>query len=263
MQTGPKILALDIETAPVLAYCWGLFDQNIGLNQIKSDWHLLSVSAKWLNEPASKVMYVDQRRARDIEDDRELLKFAWKLLDECDVLLTQNGVKFDSKKLNARFVLNGFKPPSPYKHIDTLKIAKKRFAFTSNKLEYMSDKLCTKYKKLKSTKFPGFELWKQCLSGNLDAWKEMERYNCHDVLALEELYSKLQPWDSPVNLSLYHDDGQTRCDCGSTQLTKRGYNYTEGGKFQRLQCTACGAWMSLRQNLLGKNELATIKKRIV
>lgn len=96
------------------------------------------------------------------------------MLDEADIVITQNGRKFDQKKLNARFILNGFKPPSSYKHIDTLVIARKHFGFTSNKLKYMTDKLCTKYKKLDHSKFPGMELWRECLKGNSEAWTEME-----------------------------------------------------------------------------------------
>ena len=100
-------------------------------------------------------------------------------------------------------------PPSNFKQIDTLKLARKHFALTSNKLAYMTDKLCTKYKKLTHHKFEGFELWKECLDGNLKAWKEMEKYNKHDVLALEELYTKLIPWDSSVNFTLYGDSPDT------------------------------------------------------
>jgi len=130
----PKVLIYDIETAPMLGYCWSLWDQNIGLNQIESDWYVLSWSAKWLDDDDDQVMYMDQRKAKNIEDDKKLLEAMWKLLDECDIVITQNGKKFDQKKLNARFILNGMQPPSSYKHIDTRQIAKRYFGFTSNNL---------------------------------------------------------------------------------------------------------------------------------
>jgi hypothetical protein len=125
---GPKVLLLDIETSPIISYVWALFDQNIALNQIKTDWHLLSWAAKWLD--SDKVMYMDQRNVKNIENDKKLLQHIWKLLDEADVVIWQNGDKFDGKKLNARFIMNGMKPPSSYKTIDTLKLAKKYFGFT-------------------------------------------------------------------------------------------------------------------------------------
>lgn len=242
----PKVLFFDIETAPILGYVWGLWENNVALNQIHKDWHLLSWSAKWQGE--SKVMYQDQRHAKRIDDDKELLRGLWKLLDEADVIVTQNGKAFDQPKVNARFIAHGFKPPSHAKHIDTLQLAKKNFAFTSNKLEYLTDKLCTKYKKLKTTKFPGFELWRQCLAGNPKAWNEMQRYNKRDVLALEELYEKLSPWDTTNVLGQFQDI--PACSCGSTKFQKRGYHVTVTGKFQKYQCQACGAWTRDRENLL-------------
>lgn len=259
-QQGPRVLVFDIETAPVLAYVWKIWDENIGLNQIKQDWSVIAWAAKWLDE--DKVMYQDQRRAKDISDDSNLLKGIWDLLNEADIVVTQNGKRFDSKKLNARFVINGFKPPSPYKHIDTREIAKKRFGFTSNKLEYMSDKLCTKYKKLKHEEFGGFELWKACLEGNQRAWKEMEKYNKHDVLSLEELYTKLSPWDNTVNFNIYHSSEDVVCNCGSTHFERRGYRLTTAGRYQRYQCSACGTWTQGKENLLGKEKRKSLRSRI-
>lgn len=251
---GPKVLVFDIETAPILGHVWSLWDQNVALNQIKSDWHILSWSAKWLHDPASKVMYKDQRNAKNIENDKDLMVGIWKLLDEADVVITQNGKSFDQKKLNARFILNGFQPPSSYKHIDTKIIAKRHFAFTSNKLEYMSDKLCTKYKKLKHAKFSGFDLWKECLAGNIEAWKEMEKYNKYDVLALEELYHKLIPWDNSINFNLYSDGLNNTCKCGSTDFAKNGFYYTATAKYQRYKCKDCGAEHRDRTNLFSKEK---------
>lgn len=256
-----KVLVFDIETAPILGYVWGLWDNNVALNQIHSDWYVLSWSAKWLGK--NQVMYMDQRNEKNVENDKNILKGIWKLLDEADVVVTQNGKTFDVKKLNARFVLHGFQPPSSFKHIDTLLLAKKHFGFTSNKLEYMSDKLCTKYKKLKHTKFQGFELWKECLKGNKKAWKEMERYNKYDVLALEELYTKLQPWDSSINFNLYHDGLVTKCNCGHTEFTRRGYFYSSLGKFKRYKCKACGRETRDRSNEFSKEKTKSLKLGVV
>lgn len=252
----PKILVMDIETAPILAYVWGLWENNVSLNQIKSDWHILSWAAKWLGDPPSKVMYMDQSKAKKMEDDSTILKGIWKLIDEADILLTQNGKAFDIKKLNARFILNGMKPPSSYKHIDTKLIAKKHFAFTSNKLEYMTDKLCTKFKKIKHEEFGGFELWTECLARNPKAWKEMRKYNIYDILSLEELYLKLQPWDSTVNFSVYTDKVNMRCNCGSRNFRKNGHHYLTTGKYQRFVCADCGAGHRSRVN-----EFSTKKKK--
>lgn len=252
-----KILLFDIETAPIRAHVWGLWENNVGLNQIESDWHLLSWAAKWLGK--SKVMYQDQRKATDIEDDLKLLKGIWDLLDEADIVITQNGKQFDSKKLNARFVIQGMQPPSSYKHIDTRQLAKKHFGFTSNKLEYMTDKLCKRYKKLKHKKFPGHELWTECLRGNIDAWKEMERYNKHDVLSLEELYKRLIPWDNAINFSVFRDDDTVVCTCGSTSFRRNGFFYSSVGKYQRYRCTECGSELRDRKTLSSASKVGTAR----
>lgn len=263
-QTGPKVLIVDIETAPILAHVWGLWDNNVALNQIERDWFVLSFSAKWLGTPETEVIYHDQRNAKNLENDKPLLKKIWKLLDQADVLLTQNGNKFDIKKLNARFVIHGMQPPSSYKKIDTLVLAKKHFGFTSNKLEYMTSKLCTKYKKLVDKKYSGFTLWTECLKGNLDAWKEMERYNKLDVLSLEELYQKLIPWDNNmVNFNLYHNGTEHICKCGSTELQRYGYAYTSVGKFQRYLCKVCRTETRDAKNLLTKDKKEFLKRGTV
>ena len=47
---GIKILTIDIETRPSLAYVWGLWDQNVGLNQVEEFGTVISWAAKWHGE---------------------------------------------------------------------------------------------------------------------------------------------------------------------------------------------------------------------
>lgn len=244
-----KVLVYDIETAPLMSFTWGIWEQNVPLNMIERDWFILSWSAKWLGDPDSKIMYMDQRNSENIEDDKKLLERIWKLLDEAQVVITQNGKSFDEKKLNARFILNGMGPPSSYEHIDTKRIASRKFAFTSNKLEYLTEKLCKK-KKMKHKKFPGFELWKECLKGNKAAFKEMEAYNKMDVLSLEELYNKLQPWAKEADFQ--HITGDVKCACGSTHFHRKDKKATKAGLFQRYTCQSCGSIFRDKTNLREK-----------
>ena len=244
---APKMLFFDIETVPVTAYVWGLWNNNVGLNMIESDWHVLSWAAKWYG--SDEVIYEDQRNEKVFENDEKILKKIWKLLDEADIVIGQNSKKFDVKKLNARFIQHGMKPPSSFRQIDTLLIAKRHFGFTSNKLQYMTDKLCTKYKKSGHAKFPGFKMWSECMKGNLEAYKEMEDYNKLDVLSLEELYEKLIPWDDSINFSIYFEEDL--CSCGSTDFTKSGIYYTNASRFQKYKCTNCGAEYRDRQKIKG------------
>lgn len=257
---SPRVLIFDIETSPLEVFTWGIYDQNVGLNQVKEDWSVLSYSAKWLGDSADKIVYADTRKEKNVRNDKNLLKGIWDLLDTADVVITQNGKSFDARKLNARFVIHGMEQPSSYQHIDTKRLAKKHFAFTSHGLEYMTDKLCTKYKKLSHKRFPGQSLWTECLKGNKEAWKEMELYNKHDVLSLEELYNVLAPWDDSINFNVYTDDCVTRCSCGSTDLRNKGYHYTKTGMFRRWKCNACGKPLHGRENLLTKEKRKSLRK---
>jgi len=254
----PKILIIDIETTPIISYTWGTFDQNISLNQILEDWSILSWSAKWIG--SDKIFYKDTRDKKNPRDDSGLLKDIWELMNDADIICGQNSQRFDVKKLNARFILNGLKPPSSYRQIDTLKLAKKHFAFTSNKLEYMSKKLCTSHKKLDHKEFSGFELWKECLSGNKKAFNELEKYNIEDVLSTEELYQKLAPWDSGINLNVYDENYDTICSCGSKTFHSNGFVYTNLSKMKRFTCTKCGKEHVDKTNLLSKEKRKTLKK---
>src|SRR5271166_754309 len=142
---GPKILFIDIETSPLISYTWGIWDQNIALNQIYKDWNIIAWAAKW--QDSSEIMYMDQRKGINEKNEKKLLQEMWKLMDEADIIVGQNSKKFDTKKLNSKFLLHKMQPPSSYKQIDTLQLAKKHFSMTSNKLEFLSDKLNIKYKK--------------------------------------------------------------------------------------------------------------------
>lgn len=256
----PKILVFDIETAPLEVITWGIWDQNIPLSRIKKDWQVLAWAAKWLGDGPDKIEYMDTFKQKDMRDDSKILKRIHKMLDEADYVVGHNSDAFDVKKLNARFIQLGMQPPSGYKRLDTKKLAKKHFAFTSNKLEYITDKLCTKYKKLKHGKFPGNALWDEFLKGNKKAQVEMEKYNKYDVLSLEEAFLKILPWESANLFQNYHNSELNICTCGSIDFKKSGFHITSSGKFQKFKCKNCGSEMRSKKNLLSLNKRKTSKR---
>ena len=181
-----KILLFDIETSPILANVWSLWSEAKSMKLVDVDWYVLTWSAKWLGDKKTVVKSLPEYKnyKKDRTDDSALLQDLWDLLDEADIVIGHNAQKFDCKKVNARFLLNGMPPPAPYRVIDTLKAAKAHFAFTSNKLDSLGEILGLGRK----VDTGGFELWKGCMNNDPKCWKLMCKYNKQDVDLLEKVY---------------------------------------------------------------------------
>lgn len=244
-----KVLILDIETSPMEVYTWGLYKQRISPNNVIKDWACLSWAAKWLCDSKIVSKSVNIREASAREDYRIIVDI-WKLLDEADIVIAHNAKRFDIRKLNARFLQNGLKPPMPYQVIDTLVESRKAFAFSSNKLDYISN-LVDGPAKDETT----FDLWKRCVTGDKEALKEMEEYNRQDIVVLEDVYFAIRPWiKSHPNMGLYVESVEPVCpNCGNTDLTWRGHYYTQAGRYRAFRCY-CGA--------IGRHRSTNIPKEI-
>lgn len=251
IKKDPRALVIDIESAPVEAYVWGLWDQNIGLDFIKTDWTILSFAAQWLGE--KKIIYSDTggRGVSKVRDDKGVVGEIRELLDEAELVIAQNGKGFDVRKINARLITHGYGPPSPYHVVDTMLVAKKHFAFTSQKLAYTS-KLLTDSPKSEHKKFPGFELWVECLKDNPLAWAEMKKYNKQDIVSTAKVYYRLRPWmDQHPNVA---KPSEIPCcpKCGSDRMKRNtGPRITATGqRYPRFQCMNCGGWSRGKMLLL-------------
>ena len=235
-----KLLFLDIECAPNIAHVWGLWKQNIGLNQIIDSGYVMSWAAKWLGEEGVRFASIHHN------GKTQMLEQIHALLDEADAVIHYNGTKFDIPTLNKEFVLAGLPPPAPFKEIDLLKTARAKFKFPSNKLDYIAKALGLEGK----VKTEGHELWIKCMNGEPEAWQSMMTYNIGDVTLLEDVYNILLPWvKNHPNWGLYQEDGQVCPHCGSTHYHRRGYQYTASCKYQRYQCNECHTWFRGTKNV--------------
>ncbi len=244
-----KTLLLDIETAPNKVYTWGLFNQNIALNQIEESGYILCWAAKWLDE--KKIMF-----APLIEGKPQMLQEIWNLIDEADVVIHYNGTKFDLPTLNQEFLSSGLGPASPVIEIDLLKTARGRFRLTSNKLDYVATFLGIEGKH----QHKGMWLWRECMEGVTSAWKTMEAYNKQDIIVLEKVYLQFLPWivNHPNHALFDSSDGMICPTCGSGHLQKRGLSYTKTQTYQRYQCQDCGSWSRERTTNLAKEVKANV-----
>jgi uncharacterized protein YprB with RNaseH-like and TPR domain len=179
-----KILLLDIETTPMQVYAWGLWDQNISIDQIIKSTEMLCFGARWLGE--KKVIFKSVHH----DGKQAMLQELHKLMSEADLLVGWNSAAFDHKHINREFLEAGMAPPSPVKDLDLMSVTKANFLFPSNKLDYVAQKLGVGAK----VKHSGFSLWIRCMEGDEKAWAEMKKYQIQDVNLLVELYDILAPW---------------------------------------------------------------------
>lgn len=223
-----KILFTDLETTPILGYVWRAYEDN--LLDIKKDFGLLCFAYSWNEEQVSVVSLSNH-------SERQMVKKLWKLFNEADVIVAQNGDRFDIKVSNALFMRYNLPPPAPYKTVDTLKLAKKYFRFTKNNLDYLGHIILGE-RKHETDK----SLWFKCMDGDKKAMKQMEDYCAQDVALLRRLYNRLKMWHTGHPNSNLYNETTHKCPVCGGDTQKRGFMFTRVGKYQRHQCTSCGAW---------------------
>lgn len=245
-----KRLLLDIETSPNTAFVWGLFKQNVSIDQLVDSGRTLCWAAKWYGE--DEIFFDSIHRSRP----KAMVTRIHKLLDEADAVIHFNGVKFDIPMLNREFVVHNLKPPLGYRHIDLYQVVKRAFRFPSNKLDYILRALKLGAK----VQHKGMMLWVDCMNGDAEAWEKMEEYNIGDITPLEALYDRLLPWIyTHPNFALYVDTNTPTCtNCGSVSVIKKGFAYTKTQLYQRYRCKECGTALRARTTAVQPDRRANI-----
>ena len=250
-----KILFIDIENTPLKSLTWGRWEQNV--IHVEQESYVLSFSYKWADEKKAHVIALNDFKGYkpNVPDDKKLIEEIYKIMSSADIIVGQNIRSFDIKKLNARFIFYGMKPIAPYKTVDTLVIARKRFSFSSNKLDDLGKFLGLGQK----IRTGGYSLWVDCMNGDKKAWAKMKAYNLQDTILLERVYLKLRSWDTNhVNIGMYMD-GKSRCaTCGSTSLQSRGFSRNKTTKYHRFFCNDCGSWGRDTKNIQKTKPLISI-----
>jgi DNA polymerase elongation subunit (family B) len=239
-----KILLLDVETSPNLATVWGIWQQNISLNQLHETSRVMCYTAKWYKD--ANVIFDSEHQS----DHYDMISGLHKHLSEADAVVHYNGNKFDMPVINRELLRYSLGPPTPYKNIDLLQVVKKQFRFVSNKLDHVVQELGIG----KKVATGGHELWLDCMAGDEAAWERMERYNRHDVTILEGLYDRLMPWiTNHPNHGLHSTSAGIVCtNCGGDHVQKRGIETTKTQSYQRYQCVDCHTWMRGRHTLVSR-----------
>ena len=235
--TAPRILIYDIENTPSLGWVWNKWQTDVV--ELHQDWYMLCFAYKWLGD--SKVQTVAlpdfDGYARNRADDSLVVQALHALFDEADIVVAHNGNRFDQTKARARMLKHGLQPPSPFREVDTLQVARRHFNFTSNSL----DDLCRQLGIGRKEYDGGFRTWLGCMEGDPAAWKRMLKYNRRDVQMLEQLYLKLVPWiEGHPNLALISDKPDACPKCGKSEGFKsQGWRYYTVTKRRVFRCKAC------------------------
>lgn len=231
-----KILTLDIETSYTTGAVWGIWEQNVA--ETLEDWFVLGIGYKWKHwgKAEWKGLPDFPLYKKQPHNDKELMKFAHALINEADVVVTQNGISFDMKKLRMRFLYHGLPPIQEPKQVDTKRILKKHFAFNSNKLDEVARQLFNDRK----LKHPGIEMWTGCMKGDEKSWALMAKYCKKDVLLTEKLYETLLPYiDNHPNWNLYGDRPDCCPNCAHPLIRKSGFRYNVSTVQQKYVCGRC------------------------
>lgn len=236
-----KTLLFDVETSPNIGYTWGVWEQDV-IEVIKPR-QIICFSWKWLGEKKTNVLSLPDFPGykRDRDNNKALVSELHKVISKANIIVGHNIDGFDDRRANTDFIKHGHTPPPPHKTVDTLKVARSKFNFNSNKLNDLGAFL----KLGQKVKHSGFELWKGCMNGDAKAWALMRKYNKGDVNLLERVYLKVRPWitNHPAIKPREESNKNPPCPlCHERKLESRGYNISRKGKTPRAQCKACGHW---------------------
>lgn len=242
MKPSIRRLIYDIETSPNIAFTWRAgYRLNIPHENIIHERAIICICYKW--EGDKKVHHLQW----DEGCDRAMLEEFLEVAKQADELIAHNGDKFDIKWFNARCLFHGLEPVSDWKTVDTLVIAKRRFYFNSNRLDYLGRFLFGEGK----ADTGGFQTWIDIVMKNCPkAMSKMVRYCKKDVQLLERVWERMKPYHKPkTHVGVLSNGYKWTCPwTGSENVKKSKTRVTTAGTVQhQMQSKETGGYYSINQ----------------
>jgi uncharacterized protein YprB with RNaseH-like and TPR domain len=235
-------LFFDIETSPAQCFVWKTgYQINVPHEAIIKEGAIICIAYKWSGQKKIYHLQWDSN-----QNDKAMLKKFIKISEEADELVGHNGDNFDLKWIRTRCFYHNVSMMPQYTTIDTLKAARQGFRFNSNKLDYIS-----KYSGGEGKNHTSFDLWRDiALKKCRKSMKIMTDYCKVDVLRLEEVYTKMEPYLKPKSSIA---DYKCNCPrCNSENVGVRSHKITAAGvKYVQLQCKNCGCYHKVTENSFG------------
>ena len=167
-----------------------------------------------------------------------------KVLKEADEIVAHNGDNFDLKWIRGRGIKSGIDLSETIITHDTLKIARQKFRFNSNKLDYLA-----KYLGVGGKIETNYSLWKEIiLDKNQKSLKKMIKYCNNDVAILEQVWYKLKPYAS--HKTSVTTDRKKCPECGGSTEVSKLRTRASGVKVVQLQCKDCGKYNTIPASIL-------------
>lgn len=234
-----KRLFFDIETSPNIVFCWSAgYKINIGYENILKERAIICICWKWEKEDKVYSLQWDEG------DDKKMVHEFYEVIVSADEIVGHNGDGFDIKWFRTRCLFHGIKSIPPFVTHDTLSIARSRFRFNSNRLDYIGQYLGFGGK-IKTD----FDMWKEiCLKNDETAMNKMVKYCKQDVVLLEKIFNKLTGFGQIKTHVGVMDGGEKHhCpECGSPNTTNKSIRTTAFGiKRFRMVCKDCSRWFTV------------------
>jgi uncharacterized protein YprB with RNaseH-like and TPR domain len=232
-----KRLFFDIETSPNIGMFWTAgYKLNIGHDNIIKERAIICICYKWEGDEKVYSLTWDND-----QDDKKMLEKFVVIANEADELVGHNGDKYDLAWVRTRCLFHGISMFPNYVTIDTLKQARSKFRFNSNKLDYIG-----KFLGLGEKIHTSFDLWKDIvLNKDKQALEDMVTYCKGDVELLEKIYNKMSSYfPHKTHLGVTEGEGKASCPgCASTNMVYSRKRISALGTFRiQLQCKDCGKY---------------------
>ncbi len=235
-----KRLFFDIEVSPNIGFFWQPGHKiSIGYENIIKERAIICICYKWDGEKKVSSLTWDGS-----QDDKAMLKSFIKVADSADELVGHNGDRFDLTWIRTRCLFHGISVFPNYVTIDTLKAARQKFRFNSNRLDYIG-----KFLNLGQKLHTGFDLWKGIVLDKSETkLTKMVKYCKQDVRLLEAVFNKLKNYiPSKTHAGVIAGKDKRSCpECGSSKVIKRVSRISASGtKKDQMQCNDCGKYHTL------------------
>jgi DNA polymerase III epsilon subunit-like protein len=235
LKTKRRRLYFDIEVSANVGLFWQSgYKLQIGTENIIKERAVICICYKWEDDKDVYYLQWDKKQC-----DKKLLQEFINVANEADELVGHNGDKFDLAWIRTRCLLHNIDMFPSYNTIDTLKIARSKFRFNSNRLDYIG-----KFLGLGQKNHTSFDLWKDIMLNNCPtAMNTMIDYCIQDVVLLEKVHKALNnhiPAKTHYGV-IFGGDRNSCPECGSDEIVKNNRRVMASGLVKiQMKCKNCG-----------------------